>query len=181
MGALIMQVLARVPVWVWPVALGLSVAAGAGAHLHGRAQAATAHAALQDLQRETAQAATRASEAARQKETKLLATTQAISDQLNQEKRRAQDTQSRLVADIRAGTQRLSIAARCPSPAGQAGADTATAQIDGADTPRAELDPTVAEALVAIAADGDTAIAERNACIAAYNQVRDTLNATPGP
>lgn len=180
MGALIMQVLARVPVWVWPVALGLSVAAGAGAHLHGRAQAATAQAALSDLQRETAQAATRASEAARAKETMLLATTRAISDQLNEEKRRAQDTQNRIVADIRAGHQRLSIAARCPQPGGAPGANATPA--DGiADPQRADLDAAVAETLVGIAADGDAAIIERNACIDAYNAARQTLSGTPGP
>jgi hypothetical protein len=180
MGALIMQVLGRVPVWIWPVALGLSVAAGAGAHLHGRAQAATAQAALSDLQRETATATTRASEAAREKETMLLATTVALSDKLNQEKRRAQETQTRLVADLRSGARRLSIAAKCPTPASQAGADPAAADASGADAPRAELDREAAETLVAITADGDNAIRERNACIAAYNAARETLNAAPG-
>jgi hypothetical protein len=175
MGALIMRVLGRVPVWIWPVALGLSVAAGAGAHLHGRAQTATAQAALSDLQRETAQATTRASESARAKETQLLATANSISDQLNQEKRRAQDTQNRLLADVRSGAQRLSIAARCPAPAGQAPTGTAPAQPD--PETRAELDPTVAETLVTLTHEGDNAIRQLNACVDSYNAVRAQINA----
>jgi hypothetical protein len=176
MGALIMQLLGRVPVWAWPVALALSVAAGAGAHLHGRVQTATAQAALSDLQRETALATTRASEAARAKETMLLATAVALSDKLNLEKSRAQEAQNRLVADIRRGAQRMSIAAKCPAPAGQAPTDPATASAAGPDAPRAELDATAAADLVAIAADGDNAIRERNACVEQYNRVREALN-----
>ena len=37
---------------------------------------------------------------------------------------------------------------------------------------RAELDPEVAKSLIAITADGDTAIRKLNACIDIYNQVR---------
>lgn len=41
---------------------------------------------------------------------------------------------------------------------------------------RAELDRTVAGALIAITADGDQAILELNTCIAAYNEVKDQQN-----
>jgi hypothetical protein len=178
MGALIMQVLGRVPVWAWPVALSLSVAAGAGAHLHGRAQAATAQAALSDLQRETATATTRASEAARAKETQLRADAAAASAKLAKEKQNAKIREDRLVADIRRGAQRLSIAAHCGP--GKAPADPSTPPGSGPESPRAELDQSAAEALVAIAIDGDNAIRERNACVEQYNAVREALNG-PAP
>jgi len=135
----------------------------------------TAHA---NHQSETALSTLLASEAARAKEATLLAATTALREQLHQEKRSAKANQDRLIADIRAGAQRLSIAATCPAPpASQAGEDTAAAPGDGADSARAELDPEAAATLVAIAADGDQAIRERNACIAAYDNIRDTLNA----
>lgn len=164
-----------IPWWLWPLALSVSIGAGFAAYQMTRADLAQAKAALSDLQRETAQATTRASEAARAKETMLLATTVALSDKINEEKRRAQDTQNRLVADIRSGAQRLSIAANCGPAAGQAATDS-TAATSTADGQRAELDPQVAEDLVAIAADGDTAIRERNACIQQYNAAREALN-----
>lgn len=162
-----------IPWWLWPLALSVSIGAGFAAYQMTRADLAQAQAALSDLQRETAQATTRASEAAREKETMLLATTVVLSDKLNKEARNAQDAQNRLVADIRTGAQRLSIAAHCP---GQAPADSTAAGGGGAEGARAELDRQAAETLVAIAADGDAAIRERNACIAAYDAARQTLN-----
>lgn len=180
MQALFKMVFDLVPWWLWPLALFVCVAVGLAVHEMGRADLAAAQAAMSDLQRDHAKAATLASEAAREKETLLLATTQAISDKLNQEQTRAQALQNRLVSDLRSGAQRLSIAAHCPQPGGAPGANATPA--DGtADTPRAELDPATAEALVGIAADGDAAINERNACIAAYNAARQTLSGTPGP
>jgi prophage endopeptidase len=152
----------------------------AGSVMHAQGQRDDARTALAEYRGAVAEATAKAQAAAREKETTLLATTEALSNQLNQEKRRAQDHQTRLVADIRSGAQRLSIAAKCPTPAGQTPADTATADASGADAPRAELDPQTAETLVAIVADGDNAIRERNACIAAYNAARETLNAAPG-
>ncbi len=180
MQALFKMVFDLVPWWLWPLALFVALAVGLAVHEMGRADLAAAQAAMSDLQRETAKAATLASEAAREKETMLLATTQAISDKLNQEQTHAQALQNRLVSDLRSGAQRLSIAAHCPQPGGAPGAN-ATPADSTADTPRAELDPATAETLVGIAADGDAAIVERNACIDAYNAARETLNTTPGP
>jgi Tfp pilus assembly protein FimV len=111
---------------------------------------------------------------AREKEAQLQAQSQTLRDQLTKEIQHAQNTQSRLVADIRSGAQRLSIAASC-ADAGQAGSDPAAAPAAG-HTARAVLDPQAAEALVGIAADGDTAIRERNACVQQYNAVRAALN-----
>lgn len=181
MQALFKMVFDLVPWWLWPLALFAFVAVGLAVYEMGRADLAAAQMALSDLQRDHAKAATRASEAAREKETMLLATTQAISDKLNQEQTHAQALQNRLVSDLRSGAQRLSIAAHCPTQPGGAPGANATPAPGPADTPRADLDPATAETLVGIAADGDAAIVERNACIDAYNAARQTLSGTPGP
>lgn len=162
-----------IPFWVWPLALCLSVGTGITAYALSQASVARAESALSDLQRETAQATTRASEAARAKETKLRADNVAASAKLVREKQNAKELETRLVADIRSGAQRLSIAASCPS---QAPGDSTVTAGSGPGDARAELDRSAAEALVAIASDGDTAIRERNACIQQYNAVRETLN-----
>jgi prophage endopeptidase len=168
-----------IPWWLWPLALSLSIGAGVSAYQMARADLAQAQAALSDLQRETAQATTRASEAARAKETQLRADADAASAKLAKEKQSAKNREDRLVADIRSGAQRLSIAASCPA-AGQAPADPGIAPGSGPESPRAELDRSAAEALIAIAIDGDNAIRERNACIQQYNAVREALNG-PAP
>ena len=48
-----------------------------------------------------------------------------------------------------------------------------TAVTGGNTESRAELDPEVSQALIAITADGDNAIRQLNACIDIYNEVRD--------
>ena len=47
-----------------------------------------------------------------------------------------------------------------------------TSTANGDTESRAELDPEVSQALVAITADGDNAIRQLNACIDIYNEVR---------
>ena len=180
MEALAKKAFGLIPWWLWPLALSVSIGVGVSAYQMSQADLARAQTALSDLQRETAMATTRASEAARKKETQLRAEVTARSAKLAEEKRRAKIREDRLVADIRSGTQRMSIAARCPAPAGQTGADTATAAGSGPEGARAELDSTTAATLVAIAADGDNAIRERNACIQQYNAIREALNG-PAP
>jgi len=72
-----------------------------------------------------------------------------------------------LRSNVASGALRLSIAAPSCVPTAP---DTAPAS--GNQQARAELDPTAANALIAIAADGDEAIRKLNSCIDAYNQVR---------
>lgn len=72
----------------------------------------------------------------------------------------------KLRADIRTGALRLSVrTAACIRP----GAGAAGMGDEGA---RAELDPKDADDLVAIAGEGDEAIIQLNACLAAYSAVR---------
>ena len=94
-------------------------------------------------------------------------------DKLTQEQTHAKTERDRFSLDVRSGAVRLSI----PVAGGQcaATADSATAA-GHRDQTRAELDPATAAALDAIAGDGDDATRQLNACIDAYNLVRDTYH-----
>ncbi|MDN2707961.1 lysis system i-spanin subunit Rz [Janthinobacterium sp. SUN118] len=94
-------------------------------------------------------------------------------DHLNQEQTHAKTERDRFNADVRSGAVRLSI----PVASGQcaATADSTTAA-DHRHQARAELDTATAAALDTIAGDGDDATRQLNACIDAYNTVRDTYH-----
>ena len=94
-------------------------------------------------------------------------------DHLTQEQTHAKTERDRFNDDLRSGAVRLSI----PVASGQcaAVADT-TAAAGHQHQARAELDPATAAALGAIAGDGDDATRQLNACIDAYNLVRDTYH-----
>ena len=94
-------------------------------------------------------------------------------DYLTQEQTRAKTERDRFNDDVRSGAVRLSI----PVASGQCAptADSAAAAGDQHQA-RAELDPATAAALDAIAGDGDDATRQLNACIDAYNLVRDTYH-----
>jgi hypothetical protein len=86
----------------------------------------------------------------------------ATTAKLEKEKRDAQTKVDQLRADVAAGAVRLSVRASCS-------ASTAA----GDSEARAELDPKVADDLIAITADGDQAIIELNTCIDFYNKLRE--------
>lgn len=86
-------------------------------------------------------------------------------DAYQEEKNHADKEIARLRADVAAGRVRLSVPARCP------GTDTPTGA--ASQEARAELDAETADALVAIAAEGDDAIRELNLCIDAYEAGRE--------
>jgi prophage endopeptidase len=94
-------------------------------------------------------------------------------DHLTQEQTLAKTERDRFNDDVRSGAVRLSI----PVASGQcaATADAAVAA-NHRHKARAELDPATAAALDAIAGDGDEATRQLNACIDAYNLVRDTYH-----
>ena len=94
-------------------------------------------------------------------------------DHLTQEQTHAKTERDRFNNDVRSGAVRLSIpvaSAQCPATA------DSTAAASNRHQARAELDPTTAAALDAIAGDGDDATRQLNACIDAYNTVRDTFH-----
>ena len=94
-------------------------------------------------------------------------------DQLTQDQTHAKTERDRFNIDVRSGAVRLSI----PVASDQctAVADTAIAASHRHQT-RAELEPAIAAALDAIAGDGDDATRQLNACIDAYNTVRNTYH-----
>jgi len=89
----------------------------------------------------------------------------------------ADDKIASLSADLRSARLRLSvsIAAGSCTPAGPDQNSAAGAGDRG--EARAELMPEVAADLLAIAANGDSAVRRANACVDAYNAVRDQVNA----
>ncbi|WP_426074183.1 lysis system i-spanin subunit Rz [Janthinobacterium sp. DSP2-3-3] len=94
-------------------------------------------------------------------------------DHLTQDQTHAKTERDRFNADLRSGAVRLSIpiaSGQCPATA-----DTAAAA-DHRIEARAELDAATAAALDAIAGDGDDATRQLNACIDAYNTVRNTYH-----
>ena len=94
-------------------------------------------------------------------------------DHLTQEQTHAKTERDRFNHDVRSGAVRLSIpvaGAQCAATADSAAAASHRHQA------RAELDPATAAALDAIAGDGDDAARQLNACIDAYNLVRDTYH-----
>jgi hypothetical protein len=86
--------------------------------------------------------------------------------ELERANRDAKDRVNKLQSDIVSGELRLSIATRSV----QACSDSPSAA--GNTESRAELDPEASKSLIAITADGDSAIRQLNACIDIYNEVR---------
>lgn len=109
----------------------------------------------------------RMNEEARVKERSMQAAANTNATNLRKANQDAQDQIARLNSDVSTGALRLSVATRGVQGCGDAGAASGNSS-----EARAELDPTVAQALVGIAADGDRAIRQLNACIDTYNQVR---------
>lgn len=94
-------------------------------------------------------------------------------DHLTQEQTHAKTERDHFNADVRGGTVRLSI----PVASGQCAATADPVAAAGhRHQARAELDPATAAALDTIAGDGDDATRQLNACIDAYNLVRDTYH-----
>ncbi|QDG73527.1 lysis system i-spanin subunit Rz [Janthinobacterium tructae] len=94
-------------------------------------------------------------------------------DHLTQDQTHAKTERDRFNDDVRSGAVRLSIpvaSGHCTATADSAAAASHQHQA------RAELDPATATALDAIAGDGDDATRQLNACIDAYNTVRDTYH-----
>ncbi|MEF2270009.1 bacteriophage lysis protein [Janthinobacterium sp. HH104] len=94
-------------------------------------------------------------------------------DHLTQEQTHAKTERDRFNDDLRSGAVRLSI----PVSGGQCAAIADSTDAAGhRHQTRAELNPATAAALDAIAGDGDDATRQLNACIDAYNTVRDTYH-----
>lgn len=116
------------------------------------------------MQAEQAEAIQLASEEAREKERALQEEIDLLNDSYRKEREHAEKSIARLRADVAAGRVRLSVPARCPG--------TDTTAVSSPSEERAELDAETADALVAIASEGDESIRELNLCIDAYEAGR---------
>ena len=98
---------------------------------------------------------------------------QQINDQATQLKK-AHDEVTRKQTDL----NRLAAAGklRLPAPSCVPAAQSTAAAAGDRDQGQSELERQTIEALIAIAADGDRAAAQANACIDAYNAMKEKLN-----
>ncbi len=117
---------------------------------------------------------------------KARATERSLRDDIDQihaqnekERANARAENDRLVADLRSGNRRLSVAVRSCSAAPRSGDAAGSSAAAANQEARAELDPAASERIVAITRDGDEAISDLNACIDAYEAVKNRLNPRP--
>ena len=111
----------------------------------------------------------RLNEESRAKEQKLAQDLNNTSSQLREANDVVTKKQTDLDAAIRAGRVRLN-SSSCVQAA------TSAATSSGNQTETSESERETLRLIAQLAAEGDRAINELNACIAAYNQVRDTIN-----
>ena len=105
---------------------------------------------------------------AREKEQKLAQDLNNTSSQLKEANDVVTKKQTDLDAAIRSGRMRLNTS--CVP------ASTGSTTASGNNTQASESERETLLLIAQLAAEGDRAINELNACIAAYNQVRDTIN-----
>jgi hypothetical protein len=111
---------------------------------------------------------------ARETEQAMAQVAQSYGQTLRKANNVAKAKEDKLRSDIASGERRLFIPVKAPQCAVSATSDTTTASGDHSGTASAELDRKTADDLVAIAAEGDTAIRKLNACIQTYETMRTT-------
>jgi hypothetical protein len=130
------------------------------------------HAGYQERVAEDQAEIIRLNDQARAKEADLNGRLAKATTQLRQAKDAIQSKQTLLNSRIDAGELRLP--SSCPV---QASTDAATA--GGNPTHESDAERQAIKDIVSIAAEGDAAITQLNACINTYNQVRETVNVKP--
>ncbi|MFZ6709784.1 lysis system i-spanin subunit Rz [Undibacterium sp. TC9W] len=132
--------------------------------------------AIHQVDKLTAQIAKDKAEAtatARENEKLMSRSLAAIATTHQKELQDEKDKRDKFIADVRTGAVRLSIPVKaCPARSSR---DT-TAGFSNSPETRAELTPEAGAALAAIAADGDDAIRQLNACIDSYQAIRAISN-----
>jgi len=123
-------------------------------------------------QQENAERVAKANEEARATETIVVSKVAQTSVKLRKDQSNAEQKVEKIKSDVDTGAIRLSIpvaqacvhtAADAPAPSGDIGSQ------------RAELDRQTADALISLAAEGDSAIRKHAACVQAYNEVKSQL------
>ena len=109
-------------------------------------------------------------EKARETEKQMVVVATTYADTLRKSNKDAEKKITTLRANIATGDLRLSIPTQSPvCPSSVASITTG----DNSGETRTELDRSVAESLIAITTEGDTAIRKLNACIETYNTLRN--------
>jgi Lhr-like helicase len=112
----------------------------------------------------------RLNEQARETEQRMGEVAQTYAQTLRKANNVAKAKETKLRTDIASGERKLFIPVKTSCPV-SAAADSTSVAGDSRET-RTELDRSVAEALIAITADGDQAIRKLNACIDQYETLR---------
>jgi len=107
---------------------------------------------------------------ARETEQNMAKVANTYADTLRKSQNVAKAKETKLRADVATGALRLSIPTQ--SPVCSTSTTAPASGSDGGET-RTELDGSVAEALISIAADGDAAIRKLNTCIQSYETLRN--------
>lgn len=142
-----------------------------------RAELADAKTQHEEMLRQYAEELAAAQHQARETETALRGEIDSIQADRAKDQENAKIKELSIIQSVRDGTRRLSVvtvpasSSRCPS------SNPAASASRRPEPSRTELDGQAAERILGIGIDGDSAIRERNACIDAYNAVRDRINA----
>ena len=110
---------------------------------------------------------------ARETEQRMGEVAQTYGETLRKANNVAKVKEDKLRADIASGKRKLFIPVQAPDCAVSAPADAPVTDGDNSGETRAELSGQVSESLIAIAAEGDTAIRKLNACIESYETLRN--------
>ena len=149
----------------WIILVALAVSGLLGWYEH--------HVGYEAAMAENATQVAAANERSRQTEERLANALADNATQLRKAQKNADKKIEKLKSNLGDGSVRLSIPTQgCV----QAAAGAASASGDSGEG-RAELDRQTAQNLVTITADGDAAIRKHAACVDAYNQVREQVNA----
>jgi hypothetical protein len=116
-----------------------------------------------------------ANDKAREKEQQLTQVATTYAGVLRKNEANAQKKINDLRVDIASGERRLFIPTQAPICGVQASTDSSSAS-GATGEARASLDRKVADSLIAITAEGDTAIRKLNTCIDQYNSIKELLN-----
>lgn len=119
-----------------------------------------------------------ANEKARESEKQMAVVATTYATTLRKNETNAQKKINDLRVAVASGERRLFIPTQAPNCGVQAPTDAPVASGSDAGEARAELDRTVADSLIALTAEGDTAIRKLNICIDQYNSMKETINAT---
>ena len=125
---------------------------------------------------ETALEVAAANDTARQTETQLNSVATTYATVLRKNETNAQKKITDLRTAVASGERKLFIPTQAPNCGVQTSTDASSTSGSNAGEARAELDRKVADSLIAITAEGDTAIRKLNTCIEQYNTVKDKLN-----